>query len=151
MTEIPTWWLTLTGIFAGLSIVVLIFQAVLIGALIKLIAELQPKITSIAGKVQGIADRVESISERVESIADSAKGVADTAKNTADTIGGKAKRVATDFQGLASSSAQKIEDRLDTATPILVYGKIAIDLLGALLEMRNRKKQQAVAEVRSMQ
>ena len=136
MTEIPTAWLWVTGIFAGMSIIVMIFQAVLIAALVNLIKDLQPKLATISGKVHGIADKVEGIADQVEGIADSAKGIADTAKGTVESIGGKARSVAT-------TSAHKIEEKMDTATPIFVYAKMAIDLVGAFLEMRERKTRQA--------
>ncbi len=136
MTEIPSAWLWVTGIFAGMSIIVLIFQAVLIAALVNLIRDLQPKIATISGKVHSIADKVEGIAERVE-------GIADTAKGTVESIGGKARSVASDFQGVASTSAHKIEEKMDSAAPIFVYAKMALDLVGVLLEMRDRKVRQA--------
>ena len=140
MTEIPSAWLWVTGIFAGMSIIVMLFQAVLIAALVNLIKDLQPKLTTISGKVHGIADKVEGIADRVEGIADSAKGIADTAKGTVESIGGKARNGAT-------PSAHKIEEKMDTAAPIFVYAKMALDLVGALMEMRDRRIRQAARDM----
>ena len=75
MTEIPSWWLAVSGVFFVVNIFLFaaIFVAVL--KLVKITQELAPK-------VNALVDRVEKVAERVEEVAESAKG-------TVDAVGGR--------------------------------------------------------------
>lgn len=94
MTEIPTIWLWVSGLFFLFgTIAYLVIVAVAVKAL-KAVQDLQPT-------VKRLADRVESIGQKVD-------GLAESARTTVDDVGGRARLVAQNLESVVSLSVRRL-------------------------------------------
>ncbi|MFQ3586577.1 MAG: hypothetical protein SNJ74_02005 [Fimbriimonadaceae bacterium] len=95
MTEIPTIWLWVSGLFFLFGTIAYGVAIVVAVRALKAVQELQPT-------VKRLTDRVESIGQKVDTLADSAR-------TTVDDVGGRARLVAKNLEGVVSLSARRFE------------------------------------------
>lgn len=128
MTEIPLWWLILSGAFFFMN---LVFFGVMAFVLIKLLAivkELQPKVGELTTTVKGLVTTVQGVAHRVEELAA-------TVKDKADNVGGKAQEVV-GSTGMIMNTASRQFERF---APYITGALTAMRLVKALNEMRKGK------------
>ena len=104
MTEIPMWWLVVSGIFFVLAIVLTAALAIAVFKMMSTVKTLQEKLEQTIKKGEAVVDRLE--------------GVAKTAQNTVDSIGGSARNVVSRVEGAVSSTAERVE-------PVMAFLAIA--------------------------
>lgn len=107
MNSIPTWWLVLTGLFCGVS---LLLTAILIYVVIKLLPALQ------------------SISAKVDSIATKVDGIAATSHETIKSLGQRTTALSANAEAFSSVAKGQLEKHL----PILTLIFTALKILGAV-------------------
>lgn len=91
MTEIPSWWLYLSGAFFLSTLLLVIALIVLVIKLLQTFKSLEPQIVSLTHKVDSIAGKVDDISTSV--------------KETLVEVGGKTRNVAISAENIAGAVA----------------------------------------------
>lgn len=122
MSELPIWWIVVSGIFFGLAILVLI------GLLFAVLKAMQA-LKSVQASVEKTIDRAEKVVDRLEAVAKSAQG-------TVESIGGRAKSAASSIESVVSAGAKKME----TVAPIFVMALAGLKLYQHFAEMRAERQ-----------
>jgi hypothetical protein len=125
MTEIPFWWLAVSG---TLFLIQIVFIGCLIFAVLKLTKAIQqvvPKVDAIANKVQNIGDKVEDLTTSV--------------KSTMSSVGDRAKSVA----GSADLIAHTAANTFQKFSPVIVGVLSGLKILKAVMELRADRKAHA--------
>ena len=122
MTEIPSVWLWVSGIYFVLqSILVLCLIMGLFRAL-HMMKEIAPKVEAISAKVTEIGDKVEDLTV--------------TMKDTMEVVGGRAKSVA----GSADLIAKTAANTFERFSPAVVGILSGLKILRAVMEFRDSRK-----------
>lgn len=119
MTEIPTWWLILSGLFFFMNLVLFAALAFAAVKLVGILKQLTPKIVAIEGQVSDIAKKVQELTASI--------------KETVDNVGGKAKGVVGGAEGVVQSASRQFE----RYSPFVIGSLTAIRLVSALSQARN--------------
>ena len=135
MTEIPTWWLVLSGVFFFLNTLLFIAGICVAIYAIKFMKELSPKIASLEQSIQQLIAKVHAVAERVEEVA---AHVRDTVSN----VGGKAKHVAGSAELVASSASRQFE----RISPIVTGVMTAVKIIRAVQNLRAARSQKREKE-----
>lgn len=122
MTEIPTWWLVISGLF-------FLLQSILVACLIVAVIKLMGTIREITPKVVAISAKVEEIGTKVEELTDNVK-------TTMDSVGARAKSVAGSAEMIAHTAANTFE----RFSPAVVGILSALRILKAVQEFQNARK-----------
>jgi uncharacterized protein YoxC len=109
VTEIPTWWLILSGIFFALVALLFLVLCVLVGKLITVVSNLEPQVSSLIKKVDELVPAVKGLVEKVEDLTVKVEGIADSTKVTIDSVGGNARSIARAVDGIASAASQRFQ------------------------------------------
>lgn len=118
MNELPMWWLIISAVFFVINIFFFIGMIFAGMTLLRMIKEMQPKVTALT-------ERVDSIGKHVEELAISAR-------TTVEGVGGRAKSVVTSVDSIAHMASAQFE----RFSPLFVGALTAIRLVKALGEVR---------------
>jgi methyl-accepting chemotaxis protein len=135
MTEIPTWWLVLSGVFFFMNALLFLACACAAVYLISFMRELSPRIATLEKSLQELIAKIQAVTERVE-------GVAASLRDTVESVGGKAKHVAGSAEMVASSASRQFERVSPIVTGVLTTIKI-IRAIQSLKQARAAKKEHA--------
>ena len=122
MSEIPTWWLVVTGI-AGICLMLFF------GAMCFLLVIVSKQVAGLNEKVNDLIPQVKSLVEKVNEIASSTK-------STVDNVGGHAKGIATSVDQISTIFAQRFEQ----FAPILGLLFTGAKVLKLIREVRGEKQ-----------
>jgi uncharacterized protein YoxC len=126
MSEIPTWWLVLSGVFFFMNILFFVAMTFAMLALARMVKNIQPQISGLSTKVHGLIDTVENVAKRVEEVAASVR-------QTVEGVGGRAQGVIGSAEVVAHSASKQFEK----FSPFVVGALTAMRLVKALNEMRH--------------
>ena len=123
---IPDWWLVVTGI-AGVCIALFfVAMVVMLGMIIKLIKDMEPKISGLVTKVDTLVEKVD--------------GIAASTKVTVDNVGGHAKGIATSVEHITAIAAANFA----RFAPVLGLLSTGFKVYGMIREVRGQKKVNSV-------
>ena len=128
MTDIPSWWLYLSGAFFLFNIVLFGVLIYAILSLVKLVKALQPRVESLEDSVKTLIVKVQDVADRVEEVATS---VRDTVQN----VGGRARNVVGTAEMVAGAASKQFERLAPLATGVIT----ALKVLKAVQEFRHRR------------
>jgi predicted PurR-regulated permease PerM len=109
VTEIPTWWLILSGIFFALVALLFLVLCMLVGKLITVVAKLEPQVSSLITKVDELVPAVKGLVEKVDHLTVKVEAVADSTKLTIDKVGGNARSIASAADTIVTAAAQRFQ------------------------------------------
>jgi hypothetical protein len=131
-SQIPTWWLVVSGIFFALNVLFLIALTIVMLALAKVIVAMKPKLTSLESSVQSLVEKVSSIASNVEDLSA-------TVKTTIEKVGGSAQVVAGNAQLVSQTASREFEK----FSPLVVGAIATIRVMTALNDFRLNRKAKA--------
>ncbi|HRF59578.1 MAG TPA: hypothetical protein PLH94_06630 [Fimbriimonadaceae bacterium] len=108
----PENWYWVTGIAAGMFILVMIGTLALLAVLIRVLLDLQARIKSLTARIEKVSDRVEE--------------VAIQAKDLTQSVGGRVKSIA----GTVDDATQRIAQRVELASTVLLIATTAAKMIG---------------------
>lgn len=109
----PENWYWVTGIAAGMFILVMLVTLALLAILIRVILDLQVRIKALTARIEKVSDRVEE--------------VAIQAKDLTQNVGGRMKSIA----GTVDDATQRIAQRVELASTVLLIATTAAKMLGS--------------------
>ncbi len=128
MTEIPTWWLVLSGLFFFMNTLLFLAGIVVAIAMVRLLKDLNPKIAALEKSTQELITKVQAVAERVEEVAESVR-------NTVQSVGGNAKHVAGSAELVAATASRQFEK----VSPIVTGVLTAMKIMRAVQDMRSAR------------
>jgi methyl-accepting chemotaxis protein len=137
MTEIPTWWLVLSGVFFLMNTLLFLAAIVVAVYLIRLIKESGPKIAALEKSIQELLVKIQAVATRVEEVATSVR-------ETVDNVAGKATRVAGSAEMVASSASRQF----DKVSPIVTGVLTSIKIFRAIQSMRSSRSAKKAKEAK---
>jgi phage-related protein len=133
MTEMPTVWLWVSGIFFVLQSIFVIALTIAVFKLIQAIQQITPKVQAISDKVHDIGDKVEDLTANV--------------KTTLEVVGGRAKSVA----GSADLIAHTASRTFEKFSPVVIGILSALRILKALQEFRGGKSPAEATKAKTLE
>ena len=129
MTEIPSWWIYISGAFFVINC--LFFLALTIGVfmLLKVVTELKPKIDSLETSVQGLIVKVSAVTEKVDAVVASVQ-------QTIDSVGTRARGVAGTAEMVSSLAGRQFE----RFSPLVVGALTAMRIFKGINEIRSTRR-----------
>ena len=134
MTEIPGWWLVLSGVFFFLNALLCIAGIVAVVVVIKILKDLQPRVESLEAAVRELIVKVQGVADRVEEVAASVR-------DTVRSVGGKASHVA-GAADLVATAATKQFDRIAPVVSVLVTAFKIFRAVQSLRPKRHSKREE---------
>lgn len=128
MSEIPTWWLVVSGVFFLVALVAA-------GVLANLLLQLTRVLKDIEPKIVALTERVDSIGQKVESIAVKVDGMASSAKTSVEIVGSKAQGIASGAEALGLLAGRKAAG----ASQYVVLGTMLYRLISGFIASRRHK------------
>ncbi len=135
MTEIPNWWLLVTGIAAILFVVLIAVMAFLIMTLIKLVQDLQQPVTKLLDQVNDLVPEVKGLVVKVEALTEKVEAIADSTKVTVDSVGEKTKAIAATVDGITAFASRQLQQY----APIIGSVLTGIRMFNAFREYKKSK------------
>lgn len=129
MTEIPIWWLVLSGVFFFLNALLCIAGIVLVAYLIRLVKDLAPRIEALEAAVRELILKVQGVADRVEEVAASVR-------DTVRSVGGKASHVA----GAADLVATAATKQFDRIAPVVSGIVTVVKIFRAVQGLRRSRQ-----------
>jgi hypothetical protein len=130
MTEVPTIWLWVSGLFFFFGLLLFMALGVFVVFLIKWMKEMKPKIESISNRVDAIGKNVEELTEHV--------------KATTASVGGRAQSVAASVDSIASLASSTFE----RFSPYVAGAMTAMKLISGFVQMRKSMSPKALESQR---
>ena len=130
MTQIPIWWLILSGIFFFVNTLMFVVLTVALFKLIKFTEELSPRVKAIEAQIQELIVRLQAVAKQVEEATASVK-------QTVDTVGGRARGLVGTAEVLANTTGRQIE-RL---SPIVAGVMTAVKIVRAVQDFRSARNE----------
>jgi methyl-accepting chemotaxis protein len=121
MTEIPSWWLGVSGVFFVLGTVAMIACVIGLIKVLQMLNEISPQVKATAQRVEEVATRVEEVAE--------------TVKTTVTEMSGRARNIAGAAEGIVNRTANVVANQ----SPWIVGVMTAIRLFKAVQEMRGQR------------
>jgi len=117
MTEIPTWWLVLSGVFFVCNGVLFIVGTIALIYLIRVLKVASPRLAAIEKSIQELVVKISAVTEKVEQVATSLR-------ETVENVGGRAKGVAGSAELVAATASRQFEKASPIVTGVLTALKI---------------------------
>jgi hypothetical protein len=132
MSEIPTWWLVLSGVFFFLNAVLFVALAYAATQLVKFLKDVSPRVAALEKSTQELIVKVQGVAEKVDEVATSVK-------QTVENVGGRARGVVGSAEIVASVATKQFEKYSPIVTGVLTAVKVIRAVRGLKVARDERK------------